>query len=410
MANKVCILGGGASGLYCAMHMKLLHPDTEVTVLERSARVGKKLLATGNGKCNFTNLKQSKDCYSGANTDAAFAIMQTHTPKDIMHNFAEIGVESTEKNGLVYPRSLQAASVLDALRFKLESLGVHIRTDFEVKTIKKQGDMFLLSGTAQEKCDALVIASGTSASGGSASGIKLLRSFGHTAATVYPALTPVQCDTSYTKLAKGMRAQCSVQLCKNGAPIAIESGEVLFTDYGISGICIMQLSRYISKAKAENEKASFHFEIDFAPETSEADLLTFYKNRRQNLGYIQTSEFLGGYLNKKISQAVLKFCGITDFNAPAGNLTDIQLTNLTKATKCFKLEISGVLDASHAQACGGGIRLSEFTEHLESTRTKYLFACGEVLDVLGDCGGYNLTWAWASGYAVARGIKNQNQY
>ena len=404
MAKKVCILGGGASGLYCAMHMKLMHPAMEVTVLERGARVGKKLLATGNGKCNFTNLNQSKTCYSGESTDMAFALVQAHPPKDIIHIFAEIGVESIEKNGLVYPRSQQAASVLDALRFKLEALGVHIRTDFEVKATKKQGDVFVLSGTAQEKCDAVVIASGTAASGGSAIGVKLLRSFGHTAATVYPALTPVMCDTSYTKLAKGMRAQCSVQLCKNGAPIASESGEVLFTEYGISGICIMQLSRHISKAKAENEKASFHFEIDFAPEKNEADLLAFYINRRQTLGYLQTSEFLDGYLNKKIGQAVLKSCGITDFNAPASNLTDAQLTNLTKETKCFKLEISGVLDASHAQACGGGIRLSEFTEHLESTKTKNLFACGEVLDVLGDCGGYNLTWAWASAYAVARGV------
>lgn len=404
MAKKVCILGGGASGLYCAMHIKLMHPDTEVTVLERGARVGKKLLATGNGKCNFTNSNQTRDCYSGENTDVAFAIMQKHTPRDIMHAFAEIGVESIEKNDLVYPRSQQAASVLDALRFKLEALGVNIRTDFEVKTIKKQGDMFIPSGTAQEECDALVIASGTAASGGSASGIKLLRSFGHTAATVYPALTPVMCDTSYTKLAKGMRAQCNVHLCKNGTPIASENGEVLFTDYGISGICILQLSRHISKAKAENEKASFQFEIDFAPETSEADLLAYYKNRRQKLGYIQTSEFLGGYLNKKVGQAILKSCGLTDFNAPTDNLTDAQLTTLVQATKCFKLEINGVLDASHAQACGGGIRLNEFSDNLESKKSKNLFACGEVLDVLGDCGGYNLTWAWASAYAVAKGI------
>ncbi len=404
MSKRICILGGGASGLYCAMHIKLMQPDAEVTVLERNVRVGKKILATGNGKCNFTNLNQKQSCYSSENPDAAFALVRAHTPEDIMYTFAEIGVECIERNGLVYPRSQQAASVLDALRFKLEALGVNLRTDFEVKAIKKQDDSFVLSGTAQENYDAVVVASGTAASGGSASGLKLLRSFGHTAATVYPALTPVVCDTSYTKLAKGMRAQCSVQLCKNSAPIASESGEVLFTEYGISGICILQLSRHISKAKAENEKASFHFEIDFAPEINVADLLAFYKNRRQMLGYLQTSEFLGGYLNKKIGQAILKSCGIIDFNAPASLLTDVQLNVLANATKHFKLEISGVLDTSHAQACGGGIRLTEFTEHLESKKVKNLFACGEVLDVLGDCGGYNLTWAWASGYAVARGI------
>ncbi len=403
---KVCIIGGGASGLYCALHIKKLSPAIDVTILEKQPRVGKKLLATGNGKCNFTNRNQTEAFYTSEASEKAFSIIQRHNAKEIMHTFAEIGVESTTVGTLVYPRSLQAASVLDALRFKAEALGVNIKTDCMVKSIKKDGESFKISADETLTADAVIVASGSAASGGSGVGIKLLRSFGHTAAPAYPALVPVTCDTSYTKLAKGMRAQCNVQLCKNGARVASEDGEILFTEYGISGICILQLSRHISKSKAENEKASFHFEIDFAPEISETALLAFYKNRRQSLGYLQTSEFLGGYLNKKIGQAVLKYCGITDFNAPASNLTDAQLTNLAKTTKCFKLEISGVLDATHAQACGGGVHLSEFTEHLESTKTKNLFACGEVLDVLGDCGGYNLTWAWASAYAVATGIKN----
>ncbi len=404
MDKKVCILGGGASGLYCAMHIQLQNPGMEVTVLEKNARVGKKLLATGNGKCNFTNLNQDIQFYTSNAPEMAYKILQAHPPQAIMQAFSAIGVESTQKDGLVYPRSLQAASVLDALRFKAEALGIKLCTDFEVKRIKREKGQYVLSSETDIRADILVIASGSAASGGSASGIKLLRSLGHTATPTYPALVPVVCDTIHTKLAKGMRAQCKAALYKDNALVASEYGEVLFTDYGISGICIFQLSRHIAQSRANGEKAEFYFTLDLAPEADEAALLAFYKARRESIGYVQTGEFLSGFLNKKIGQAVLKSCGIGDFSAPASELSDSQLSILCNATKQFKLKVTDTLDAAHAQVCGGGIRLDEFTEKLASLKQDGLYACGEVLDVLGACGGYNLTWAWASAYAVACGI------
>lgn len=404
MGKHICILGGGASGLYCAVRIKMQNPKLAVTVIERNTRVGKKLLATGNGKCNFTNLNQNMRFYTTDSPAAADAILRAHSSEDIMRVFSALGVESTVKDTLVYPRSQQAASVLDALRFKAEALGVKLCTDFNVKSVKYANGQYVISGETDLHADRLVVATGSSASGGSASGLKILRSFGHTLAPVYPALVPVACDTTHSKLAKGMRAQCKVDLYKNNTLVASECGEAQFTDYGISGICIFQLSGHIAKSRASGEKADFYFLLDLAPETNENALLTFYKARRESIGYVETDEFLGGYLNKKVGQAVMKACGISDLNAPASMLSDSQLSALCKKTKQFKLCIKDTLDASHAQACGGGIRLDEFTQSLASLKQKGLYACGEVLDVLGACGGYNLTWAWASAYAVANDI------
>ncbi len=405
MTKKICIVGGGASGLYCAMQLKLLNPSLDVTVVEKNPRVGKKLLATGNGKCNFTNSNQTPDAYKSEAPDKVNRILKAHTAEDICTAFKHIGIESTNKGELIYPKSMQASAVLDALRFKLAHLGVTIETDFEVKSIRTEGTCFKIIGTTQKSADAVVIACGSNASGGSASGIKLLRSFGHMTAPLYPALVPVVCDTTNTKIAKGMRAQCKVTLYKNNKIVASETGEVLFTDYGISGICIMQLSGYISKSIALNEKATFHFEIDFMPELNTDTLLEHLKERRNTIGYMQTGEFLSGFLNKKISQSVIKASAGIELNAPACSLTDEQLIGLTSTLKRFTLKINGVLDAAHAQVCGGGALLDDFTDSLESKKQKNLYACGEVLDVVGDCGGYNLTWAWASACAVAKSMK-----
>lgn len=407
MSKRICIIGGGASGLYCAVTLKRLCPELAVTIIEKNTRVGKKLLATGNGKCNFTNYKQAEYNYASDAPDNVFKIIASHPPKAIVDTFERLGIRAIEKEGLVYPRSAQASTVVDALRFSAEELGVRTLTETEVKNIKYKNGCFCIDTSENICADAVIIATGSSASGGSASGLKFLRSFGHSIKPTYPALTGLICDTYNIRMAKGMRAQCTAALTKNGKQIAKEDGEVLFTEYGLSGICIMQLSRHVAKAKADKEDVSFFVNLDLAPETDIKNLTKLYLSRRSTLAKRNIGEFLSGYLNKQIGFCVLRTAGIYNTDKPICTLTDTEIETIAKCTKQFAVAVTGTRDESQAQACGGGAPLCEFSFGLQSKLQDGLYACGEVLDVLGDCGGYNLTWAFASAYSVAKDIVNK---
>ncbi len=407
MSKHICIIGGGASGLYCAITLKRLNPSLVVDLIEKNARVGKKLLATGNGKCNFTNLKQTEENYTSDAPDFVFKVIAAHPPKDIIKTFEDLGIHSIEKDGLVYPRSAQATTVVDALRFSAEECGVRVLTQAEVKNIQFRNSCFTVNTHESCHADCVVIATGSAASGGSAAGMKLLRSFGHTVYPTYPALTGLICDTYYTRIAKGMRAQCRATLTKNGKVVACEDGEVLFTEYGLSGICIMQLSRHVAKSKADKANDYFFVNLDLAPDTDIQQLSALYTTRRATIPKRSVGEFLSGFLNKQIGQAVLRSAGIDNLERPIAELTSDEIELLAKSTKQFAISVTDTRDLSQAQACGGGAILSEFTPHLQSKLQNGLYACGEVLNVLGDCGGYNLTWAFSSAYAVAKDIADK---
>lgn len=405
MEKTLAIIGGGASGLMCAVTAarRAAHEgkNIHITVYERNPRVGKKLLATGNGKCNLTNTDENINAYHSNDMQTLKSILDKFGAQQIISFFEELGVVcvSASKTG-IYPRSMQAASVLDALRFEAQKLGVEFICGANVGRIEqKNGKYVLFYGKSSFCADMAVIASGSEASGGSGSGLTLLKNLGHKIYAPYPALTAIKCDSSIIKTAKGMRANAHISLTADGKNIASEFGEVLFCDYGISGIAAMQLSGAVSKLFSDGRKHSITLSLDLAHEYSENELYAYLTERRNRLAHLELENFLVGFINKRVAMAAVKSAGIGGFNTPSGELSNNSIMRLTQTLKSFKLTVTGTKGAPDAQVMGGGASLAEFDDKtLESKKHSGLYACGEALDCYGDCGGYNLTWAWASGF------------
>ena len=412
MSHKtIAIIGAGASGLMCAITAKRrcmeLGKDASVLLLEQNPRVGKKLLATGNGRCNLTNLEEVEGAYhTTEKPDVVSSVLQAFPVRSILQFFADIGLPTVNQGFLVYPRSMQAASVLDILRFEAQRLGVKTQCSSNVKTVRKTGGMFdlLLENHEMVKASAVIVATGSAASGGSASGLTLLKSLGHRIVPAYPALTPLKCDGTYIKTAAGMRAQAKASLIVDSAVRRTETGEVLFTDYGLSGIVIMQLSGEASRCFVTGKQHELYVSLDLVPEYAFPELFAQLQNRRSILADLPLEQLLCGFLNKRVALAVLKAAEIGSLSTILATVSDKQLKTLASVLKNWKIPVLGVKGAPSAQVMGGGASLDEFDAvTLQSNKTKGIFACGEVLDVYGDCGGYNLTWAWASGYVSGRG-------
>ena len=411
MSKTIAIIGGGASGLMCAIstkrHLEKINKSARVLVLEKNARVGKKLLATGNGKCNLANTNENTDAYHSNDTSAVASVLKAFDVRAISDFFSELGLCLVTANGTcVYPRSMQAASVLDVLRFEAQRLGVEFLCDFDVSSIKKSYKFYnIISKEKTISADSIVIASGSLASGGSDSGLALLKAFGHKIHQTFPALCALKCDSEYIKIAKGMRSDAAMSLVVDDMLIRKEKGEVLFCDYGLSGIAIMQLSGYVSRLCCDGKRHNMYITLDLADEYDADELYAMLKKRKEKLLHIELENFLCGFLNKRIAMAVIKYANIGAFSDTALSLTDEKLKKLCNALKNFKLDVTGTKGTQNAQVMGGGASLSDFyTDTLESKKSGGLFACGEVLDVYGDCGGYNLTWAWASGFVCGCGV------
>ncbi len=413
MSQTIAIVGAGASALMCAVTTlkKLVKcgKTAEVILLEKNARAGKKLLMTGNGKCNFTNTDQNITAYHSNHINHAEKILSRFDADEIIDFFENLGICSVTANGTcVYPRSMQAAGVLDALRFEAERLGAKIVGDFDVKSIKKAGNQYEISnGRDKIFADIAVIASGSSATCGSDDGCKILKDFGHKIHPLYPALTALKCDATYIKTAQGMRAKASAMLYVDGQMVRKEDGEVLFCDYGISGIAVMQLSGIVSKLFADGKKHDIRLKLDLASEYSFDELYDFLEKRAESLSHYTLENFLGGFLNKRVAMMVIKMAQIGSLANEVSTLKVTDIKKLAHTIKGFEVAVLGVKGAPNAQVMGGGASLDDFdTDTLMSKHSKGLFACGEVLDVYGDCGGYNLTWAWASGYVSGLGVAN----
>ena len=388
------IIGGGAAGMAAALAASE-NPETKIVLLERQARVGRKLAATGNGRCNLTNLHANEGGYHGENPGFAAPALETYSVTETLGWFRELGLFTVaEESGRVYPYSDQANSVVDVLRFALERENIRLETGFEVEKVKKNGDRFYLEGPEGVViCDKLIIACGGLAGtklGGSMSGYKLLRAFGHKCTKLRPTL--VQLKSSWTGAAslKGVRANCRAQILHDGNLFAESTGELQFTEYGLSGPVIFEISRDVCSSRGE-----WICRLDLLPGISEADLKgELLRRRKSNL---PVSELLTGILHNRLGRVLTQNVGISGY-VPVSQLEEYEIDSVCRAVKGFEVALTEPMGMDSAQVTAGGIVTDEFDpETMESKLVPGLYACGEVLDIDGDCGGYNLQWAWSSG-------------
>ena len=388
------IIGGGASGMAAAL-AAAENPDVQVILMERQARVGRKLQATGNGRCNLTNLHAGEGGYHG--DDAAFAdfALKTFGPEAALDWFRELGLFTVaEESGRVYPYSDQANSVVDVLRFALEKPNIEVKLGFEVEKIKKTSEGFRVE--AKEglvECDKLIIACGGLAGtklGGTMSGYKLLRSLGHKCTKLRPTLVQLKSSWGGGASLKGVRANCHAQILHNGQLHSASTGELQFTEYGLSGPVIFEVSRDTCQGGGE-----WVCRLDFMPHVEENHLLEELLRRKQR--DIPASELLTGILHNRLGRVLTQSAGI-NMNRFASETSDYDLKQLSCLVKSFDVVLTEPMGMDSAQVTAGGIVTKEFDEKtMESRINPGLYACGEVLDIDGDCGGYNLQWAWASG-------------
>ncbi len=408
MKQQVIIVGAGASGLAAAI--QAARQGASVTILEHTAKPGKKLLSTGNGKCNLTNLMTPDGAYRGGQQEFIKKVLDHVTVEQTLEFFQDLGLVLTDRNGYVYPNSGQAASVLEALLFELDHLGVSIVTDCNVEEIRK--DLSLITSKGKKKADAVILAAGSMAApktGSDGSGYQLARALGHRIVKPLPALVQLKCREKWYKLAAGVRTEASVTLKIDGKTAAADRGELQFTDYGISGIPVFQISRFA--ARGINTGRQVTAELDLLPSMDFNSTRQFLSERAKRFSYRPAVEFLNGVLNHKLARILLKEAGISE-KGFVKDITNIQIKKLTSALKGLETEILSANSFDQAQVCSGGIDTRDVDSNtMESKLVNGLYLAGEILDVDGICGGYNLQWAWSCGILAgtnAGGNNDQN--
>ena len=396
---KVAIIGGGASGLACAITCAERFGKNSTVIIECQARVGKKLLATGNGRCNITNRNAFPEHYHG-DDKMIKSVLERFSPNDCEKFFARMGILfRDEDDGRVYPYSNQASTVLDGMRANCAKLGVSEICDFEIKQIKKNNGFFsVILENITVQAENIVFATGSKASpslGANDSGYKLLQNFGINPTPLKPALCPVVTKEKYKSL-KGVRAKGIVTLFDGDKKIISREGEIQFTDYGISGICVFDISRFVSDCK--NPKIV----VDVMKEYSENHLCDYLFKCRKI--FANAGDILTGALNKKLAQVIVQTCGLSQ--KTCRELSESDIKKLAHTVKNFTFTPLKSADYSNAQVCAGGITSKYvYPETLMSKTVKNLYICGEMLDVDGECGGYNLHFAFGSGILVGKSIK-----
>ena len=367
----------------------------QVVLFERQARLGRKLQATGNGRCNLTNLHAGEKGYHGDTAEFAGAALQAFDVTQTLNWFRSLGLFTVaEDSGRVYPYSDQANSVVDVLRFGLEKENIRQELGFEVTKIRrKDGGFSVENGERAVFCDRVVIACGGLAGtklGGSMGGYQLLRSFGHRMTKLRPALVQIKCGWNGVSALKGVRANCHAAILRDGVLHSESSGEIQFTEYGLSGPVIFEVSRDVCQGKG-----SWNCRLDFLPEITGEELNKELKRRRAT--GLSVEELLTGILHNRLGRVLTKNAGISG-NRTIASLSDEEIEAVCANVKAFEVQLTETLGMDSAQVTAGGIVTDEFDPNtMESKKVPGLYACGEVLDIDGDCGGYNLQWAWSSG-------------
>ena len=403
MSKKIAVIGAGASGMTAAIQAARM--GAQVSVYEKNDRVGRKILSTGNGKCNFSNEKMGAEFYRGSGVMLVDPIFQIFSVKETKAFFSELGMRIKERDGYLYPASGQASTVLDILRYELERLSVNIHTDRQAADLNAGpgGITIETENGLREKYDAVVLACGGKAApktGSDGQGFILAKKLGHHIVPVVPALTALRCSEDFYKRAAGVRCEANLTLYIDGQPVRSDKGELQWTEYGISGIPVFQISRDAAYGMLEHRTVSV--KINLMPDFTEDNAyIQFWKQRWDRQGGQTMEQFVTGLVNKKLGQLFLKLAGIRE-NERAAEVSCACREKLEKLFRSFTVSVCGTNSFDQAQVCAGGVDCHEVTDTLESRIVPGVYFAGEILDIDGICGGYNLQWAWSSGSVAGR--------
>ncbi len=408
----ILVIGGGAAGLMAAI--TAARTGCSVLILEHKDRVGKKILSTGNGKCNYTNALQGVSYYRGDDPAFVLPVFEQFGFEETIAFFEEIGVYPKVKNGYYYPASEQAASVLEVLRMEADHQKVTIVTEQEMTGLCQTKNGFRIdAGSNAFFAKKIIFATGLLAApktGSDGSVFPYIEALGHHFTDIVPALVALKGKQSFFKALAGIRAEILIKIYINGQQITAEQGELQLTDYGISGIPVFQVSRYATKAL--KKKQNVHALIDFLPNLSFDEAKDLLQKRFRDYAYQKTaSESMIGLFNKKLADVLLKEAGI-ELHCPARAVSEKQLKRLLEQIKAFRVDITGSNSFEQAQVCAGGVDTREINNQtLESCLISGIYFAGELIDIDGICGGYNLQWAWSSGHVAglqaANAVKTQ---
>ena len=413
----IAIVGGGAAGLIAsiaaAQYANMQDKKVKIIVLEKENRVGKKILMTGNGKCNLTNKNLDSRFYHSNSNNAIDSVLNKFTYPFIVEFFESLGLIFREdKEGRVYPYCDQASSVLDVIRSKMQELKVEEICNFEVVSIQKNKSFFVIeSKELKIKAKRVVVSTGGRASILSCKNNNIysaLTGLGHKLTPTFPSLVKVNTNSNFIGSLKGIRCRAGVSVVADGRSLKTEVGELQFGDNVVSGICVFSISRLISEYFSLGTIYSVNYKnvdilIDLFPDYSLEDFKkimgrAFTLKKKSSL-----DELFTGIINKRIGMSILKSLNMVPLSRKVESLTSEEKDNIVSTLKGWKFKPKGVSKWENAQVTAGGIDIREFNmKTMESKKEKGLFACGEVLDVDGDCGGFNLHWAWSSGYLAGK--------
>ena len=400
--STILIIGAGASGMMAAL-TAAEQPDSRVILLERQARVGRKLLATGNGRCNLTNVHAALPHYHGEQPDFAAHALEAFSVEDTLAWFRAIGLLTvTEPSGRVYPLSNSANSVLDVLRFAIaERENIDLRTGVTVTALRRERGGFVAETEGEAlRADKVIVACGGMAGGklgGVQDGYTLLCSLGHTRTGLHPALVQLTTDPTFPRALKGVRADARITLRTKRAVLAQREGEVQFTEKGVSGPAAFDLARAVSTGGE-----GLTLVLDLLREYSAPEILALLEQRCKTAPHLTAEDLLTGALHNRLGKTILRYVNLKA-DTPLSDLSRDALRQVARTCKGFTLPVRGTEGFAGAQVTAGGVRCAEFDpQTMQSRIVPGLYACGEVLDIDGDCGGYNLQWAWSSGHLAGR--------
>lgn len=400
--RHVAVIGGGAAGMMAAI--TAAREGVKVTILEHKDRIGKKILSTGNGRCNFTNTYQTPACYRSDNRDFAWNIIQKFNVEKTISFFKELGIYPKDRNGYLYPYSDQAAAILKVLQIEIAKLDICVMTEINVLDIQpvKRG----IRVTTDKKTitvDSVILACGSKAApvtGSDGSGYQLAKLLGHRIVPVLPSLVQLRCAEKFYKSISGVRVQGTVEIYADDISLASDTGEIQLTNYGISGIPIFQVSRYA--AKAIYQKQSVTAVLNFMPDMNKDEFLSFLQERITLCPHKTLDEFFIGIFPKKLCELWIRLSRLPK-EMRVSDLSGEQLEKLVLLIQHLRTHITETNAFEQAQICCGGVDTTEINpDTLESNYVPGIYFAGELLDVDGICGGYNLQWAWSSGFVAGK--------